>query len=87
MNNVSMEWYTAVWCGPCKMMGPIIAQLQAAGWDITKIDVDKEPNKARNAGVMAMPTFILYKDGVPVKRITGARQKIALEAELRSAER
>lgn len=83
---VRMDYFTAAWCGPCKMMRPIIAELQAAGWDVTKIDVDQEPAKARNSGVMAMPTFIIYKDNVPVRRITGAKPKAALEAELRSVE-
>lgn len=80
---VRMDYFTAAWCNPCKMMKPVIAELQAAGWDITKIDVDQEPAKAQAAGVMAMPTFIIYKDDVPVRRITGARQKFTLESELR----
>lgn len=83
---IKIEYYTAVWCGPCKMMKPIVAELQAAGHDITRIDVDQEPDRAKKAGVMAMPTFIIYKDGVPVRRITGARQKFALENEIRLAQ-
>lgn len=80
--SVSLEYYTAAWCGPCKNMKPVIAELQAAGWDITKIDVDEQPILARQRGVMAMPTFIFLKDGLVVKRITGARTKAALENEL-----
>lgn len=80
-----MDYFTAAWCGPCKSMGPVIDELRAGGWSITKIDVDKEPGKAQAAGVMAMPTYIIYKDGAAVRRIVGARQKFALETELRLA--
>lgn len=80
--SVSLEYYTAAWCGPCKNMKPVIAELQAAGWNITKIDVDEQPALASRNGVMAMPTFLFYKNGSLVKRITGARSKAALENEL-----
>lgn len=80
--TVRVEYYTAAWCGPCKNMKPVIAELQAAGWDITRIDVDEQPALASRNGVMAMPTFLFYKDGLLVKRITGARSKVILENEL-----
>jgi thioredoxin-like negative regulator of GroEL len=63
-------------------MGPVIAELQAAGWNVTKIDVDEQPALASRNGVMAMPTFLFFKDGRLVKRITGARSKAVLENEL-----
>ena len=85
--TVRMEYYTAQWCGHCKNMKPVIAELQAAGWDISKIDVDEQPALASRNGVMAMPTFLFYKDGHVVKRITGARSKAVLENELRILER
>ena len=85
--TVKLEYYTAKWCGPCRNMGPVIAELQAAGWDVTKIDVDEQPALASRNGVMAMPTFLFYKDGLVVKRITGARSKAILENELRILER
>ena len=80
--TVRLEYYTAAWCGPCKNMKPIIAELQAAGWDVVKIDVDEQPALASRNGVMAMPTFIFIKDGHVVKRMTGARSKAILENEL-----
>lgn len=67
-------------------MGPIIEELKNEGWDIAKIDVDKERDKASSNAVMAMPTFIIYKDGHAVRRIIGARGKQTLEGELRLAE-
>ena len=80
-----MEYYSAVWCGPCKIMHPAIEELKAAGWNIEKIDVDQDKARAQAANVMAVPTFIVYKDGQPVRRFSGARQKAALEGELKLA--
>lgn len=82
---IEVDYYTAAWCSPCKMMSPIIENLRNKGWTINKIDVDKEREKALAAGVMAMPTFIIKKDGKAVRRIQGARQEFALESEFRLA--
>lgn len=80
-----MEYYTAAWCGPCKMVRPIIDELKTAGWNIEKIDVDQNKLQASAAQVMGIPTFIIYKDNVPVRRFTGARQKQAILNELNLA--
>ncbi len=66
-------------------MYPIVKELQAEGWNIEKIDADDNPDKAQAAGVMGVPTFIIYKDDVAVRKFTGARQKIAVEQELKLA--
>lgn len=83
---VEMLYFTAAWCSPCKAMAPYIAELQAEGRIIKKIDVDQQPEVARQYGVQAMPTFIITKDGVPYGRIVGARSKWVLENEFRLAE-
>lgn len=75
-------YFTAAWCGPCKAMKPIIAELQAEGHKITKIDVDQDRNKANLYRVSAMPTFVVLKDGSEQRRFIGARNKAALLAEL-----
>lgn len=85
MDNVRMEYYTAAWCAPCRMMVQPIAELKAAGWQIEKIDIDENQARARAAQVMSVPTFIIYKDNSPVSRFSGARQKTILENELKSA--
>lgn len=82
MDNVRMEYYTAAWCGPCRTVGPIIQQLQAEGWNIEKIDVDQNKAKAQAANVQGIPTFIIYRDNVAVRRFTGARQKQGILSEL-----
>lgn len=83
---IEMLWFTAEWCVPCQKMSPLIAELQAEGRSITKIDVETNKALADQFGVQAMPTFIITQDGVPVRRVIGAREKWALEAEFRMAE-
>lgn len=82
MDRIRMEEYGATWCGPCRTMEPIIEELKAAGWNIDKIDVDQNKARASAANVMGIPTFIIYRDGVPVRRFTGARQKQGILSEL-----
>lgn len=83
---IELEYYSAVWCGPCKQMKPVIENLKAKGWTVTKIDVDQDRQKASSAGILAIPTFIIKKDGVVVKRLQGARPELALETELQLAQ-
>lgn len=82
----SMLYFTAGWCPPCKQASPIVEQLKAEGWDITKIDVDKERALADKWQVQAMPTFlILDSEGNAVRRIIGLKSKDTLESELKLA--
>lgn len=77
--------FWAEWCGPCKMIAPILNDL-AAEYDgklrITKLDVDENPSTAMAYGVMSIPTLILFKDGKPVERIVGYRPKDQLLKQL-----
>ncbi len=77
--------FWAEWCGPCKMIAPIldeIADEQVGSLKIAKLNVDEAPNTARQYEVMSIPTMILFKDGEPVKKIVGAKPKDALMGEL-----
>lgn len=85
MENVKLEYYTAPWCGPCRSMVAPIAELKAEGWNIEKIDTDQDRARASAAGIMAVPTFIVYRDGVAVRRFSGARNKAGIEGELKLA--
>jgi len=70
--------FTAAWCGPCKQISPILDELsveQAERLQIAKIDVDANPATTVRYDVMSMPTLILFKDGVPERRLVGARGK------------
>jgi len=73
--------FWAEWCGPCKMIAPIldeIADEEGERLSIAKINVDDAQDIARQFEVMSIPTLILFKDGEPVKRIVGAKPKQAL---------
>jgi thioredoxin 1 len=77
--------FTAAWCGPCKMISPILDELaveQADKLQIVKIDVDANPATTLRYDVMSMPTLILFKDGEPELRMIGARGKQHLLQEL-----
>ncbi|NLY81510.1 MAG: thioredoxin [Clostridiales bacterium] len=69
--------FFATWCGPCKMQGPILDELAEEMKDvkICKIDVDKEPDIARQFGVMSIPTIMVMKKGEVTFKQPGLRQK------------
>ncbi len=77
--------FWAPWCGPCRMMGPIIEQL-AEEYDgkakVGKVNVDEEGELSQAFGVMSIPTIVLVKDGKVVKQAVGARPKAEVEAML-----
>jgi len=73
--------FWAEWCGPCKMVAPIleeIAEEQAGSLAIAKLNVDDNPDVARRFGVMSIPTMIVFKDGQEAARIVGAKGKSQL---------
>jgi thioredoxin 1 len=77
--------FWAEWCGPCKMIAPIldeIAEERADDLTILKLDVDENPQSAIKFGVMGIPTLILFKDGEVVERITGYLPKDRFLAKL-----
>ena len=77
--------FWAPWCGPCRMMGPIIEQL-AEEYEgkakVGKVNVDEEGELSQAFGVMSIPTIVLIKDGKVVKQAVGARPKAEVEAML-----
>ena len=80
--------FWATWCGPCKMVAPVLEEIASERADqltIAKLDVDANPETARDFQVVSIPTMILFKDGQPVKRIVGAKGKAALLRELSDA--
>ncbi len=77
--------FWAEWCGPCKMIAPIleeIATTHAGKIRIAKLNVDDAPATAQQFQVMSIPTLILFKDGEVQKRVVGARGKGQLLEEI-----
>lgn len=68
---VLLDFY-AEWCGPCKMLLPVLEELsKIKNIDIYKVNVDKHTNLARQYGVMTIPTIVLYKNGLLIKKNIG----------------
>ena len=77
--------FWAEWCGPCKMIAPILEELaveQDGVFKVAKVNVDDAPGLAQRFEVMSIPTLILFKNGEPTKRVVGAKGKDALLDEL-----
>jgi thioredoxin 1 len=77
--------FWAEWCGPCKMIAPILEEIageQAGKVKVAKLNVDDNPDVARRFEVMSIPTLIVFKDGQPVRRMVGAKGKGHLLQEL-----
>jgi thioredoxin 1 len=77
--------FWAEWCGPCRMVGPIvdeIAEEHGGQLKVLKLNVDENPGTAREYGIMSIPTLMVFKGGQPDKRIVGAKGKAALLQDL-----
>ena len=77
--------FWAEWCGPCKMISPILEEIASEHKDkvkVVKLNVDDNPGVTRRYDVMSIPTLIVFKDGQAKKRVVGAKGKSQLLQEL-----
>lgn len=82
---VLVDFY-ADWCGPCKMMAPLVAQLSEefeGTCKVGKCNVDENPQTASMFRVMSIPTFVLFQDGKAVDTVVGAVSKTALQEKIK----
>ena len=80
--------FWAEWCGPCKMIAPIVEELAEEFGDkikFTKLDVDANPQSATNFGIRGIPTLLIFNGGKPVETVVGAVPKSVLKKKLDAA--
>lgn len=72
--------FWAPWCGPCRMVSPVLDEIaqERADIKVCKVNVDQEPELAQHYGVMSIPTLIVMKDGKVINQAMGARPKGAI---------
>ena len=75
-NKVLVDFY-ADWCGPCRMLGPILEELENI--QILKVNVDNFQEIANKYGVMSIPTLILFNEGKEINKMIGLRSKSDIE--------
>lgn len=76
--------FWAEWCGPCRMVGPVIDQISEEYGDkvkVLKLDVENNPATAMKYGITSIPAIYVFKDGEVAKQTVGAKPKAALEQE------
>lgn len=74
-SGVTLVDFWAEWCGPCRMVAPVLEELQGELGDsakIVKLNVDENPNIAQKFGISGIPTMLLFKDGQVVDKLVGA---------------
>ena len=80
--------FGAAWCGPCRMIAPVLSALAADRAEdiaVAVLDADSSPEIPARYGVLGLPTMILFSGGAPVMQVVGARSRARLEAEIDAA--
>ena len=68
-------YFSAVWCGPCKMLGPVMEEIASEGYSVQKVDVDSNTELSQKYGIRNIPTVILTVNGEEVSRKVGNAPK------------
>ena len=79
-SGVTLVDFFATWCGPCRMLGPIVEEIaaEAEGFGVYKVDIDECEDIAMDYGIMSVPTLIVFKDGAEAARMIGVQPKAAI---------
>jgi thioredoxin 1 len=83
--GVVLADFWAPWCGPCRMVGPVLEEIAREKGEkvkVVKVNVDENPGLASNYGVMSIPTMIIFKDGQVMEQFVGALPKPVIESKL-----
>jgi thioredoxin 1 len=82
-NDLVLIDFWAEWCGPCRMVSPILDEISKEfGLLVGKLNIDENPNKTSEYSISSIPSMVLFKSGKPVKTIVGAKPKHILLKEL-----
>ena len=87
-NGIALVDFFATWCGPCRMLGPIIEEIGGecdGSFAVYKVDIDECEDIAMDFGIMSVPTVVVLKNGVEVERMIGVQPKAALLNAVESA--
>jgi thioredoxin 1 len=75
-NDLILIDFWAEWCGPCKMVSPVLDDIsKTTGLLVGKLNVDENPEKAQEYSIQSIPTMVLFKNGQPVHKVQGAMPK------------
>ena len=82
-NDIILVDFWAEWCGPCKMLSPILDEISNEyGLPVGKLNIDENPGKSQEYSVQSIPTMVLFRNGKPVHTVLGAMPKHKLLKEL-----